>query len=156
MESISKHRLICIIALIISAVLWLTSPFIAINLLTLGDQPSALQFITDDITYIGELTESPAFWAAVFSAAGIIACFVCVIAKKGIASRAIAILAEIPMAWVMVCKLRWAEGDMEYFWDSFGFGFWGIFLLFIVVIIFSGKKEDDARLSQTKETEGNP
>lgn len=140
MDSSSNIRVPSLIAIFICAILWFFAPFIAINILTLGDQPTALQFITDDIFYIGELTESPAFWAAVFSLGGIIMCFICDIIKKPVVSRIIAVLAEIPMVWAMVNAFRWADGDMEDFFDMFGMGFWGIFLLFLVVILVRGER----------------
>lgn len=140
MNSSSNYRLIRLISIIICAILWLVAPFIAINLLTLGDQPSALQFIMDDITYIGELTESPAFWAAVSSLGGIVVCFICEIVKKPTVSRITAVVAEIPMVLAMVNAFRWADGDMEDLFDMLGVGFWGIFLLFLVVILVGEKK----------------
>lgn len=141
MESSSRNTL-CIICLVICAVLWLFAPFIAINLLTMGNQPAALDFITDNITYIGELTESPSFWTAVGSMIGIVACFICAVAKKGSCVRVIAIITELPMLWVLVRMFRWADGDMENFFEVFGFGYWGILILLFIVIVLSGKSSE--------------
>lgn len=140
MGSSSNIRIPSIIALVICAILWLVAPFTAINIITLGNQPTALQFITDDITFIGEITETPVFWAAVFSMGGIIVCFFCDIIRKPTVSRIVAAMAEIPMIRVMFNAFRWADGDMEDLFNMLGIGFWGIFLLFLVVILANGKK----------------
>ena len=140
MNSSSTIRIPSLIAIVICAILWFSSPFVAVNLITLGKQPSALQLVTGDFFHIGNLSDSPAYWAAVFSIGGIIVCFICDIVKISIVSRIVAVVAEIPMIQAMVNVYRWADGDMERLFDMLGMGFWGIFLLFFVVILISGKK----------------
>lgn len=134
----SNRNALCIVCMVICAALWAFAPFVAINLLTMGDQPSALDFITDNILYIGELTESLAFWAAVGSLIGIIICFFCATAKKRSAVHTTAILTELPMLCLIIEMFLWAD-DMEEFSEVFGFGFWCILVLFLVVIAASGK-----------------
>lgn len=133
-----SFKVLSLIALIICAILWFTAPFIAVNILTLGDQPSALQFITDQIAYIGDLTESPSFWAAVLSIVGIVLCFFCTIGNKKTATRIIAILTEIPLAIVLFRTISWVD-DIKEFAAVIGLGFWWIFALLFMVIIANGK-----------------
>lgn len=138
MQSSSRNTM-CIVCLIICVALWFFAPFVAINILTMGDQPSALDFITDNITYIGELTEAPPFWASVGSLIGIVVCLFCAVAKKGFAVRVVAIITELPLFWVMFEMFRWADGNMDDFFEMFGFGYWCILVLLLIVIVLSGK-----------------
>lgn len=137
-KAVSDFKPVCLVIILICAVLWLVAPFVAVNLLTVGDQPTALQFITDDILYIGDLADSAAFWAAIGSMIGIIVCFICTLAKKNTATRVMAIITEVPMAFSVVETLNWAGGDVEDVFEIAGFGFWGILLLMLVVIVTSG------------------
>lgn len=146
-----KHRntasiinLPALISIILCAILWLAAPFLAINILTLDNQPSALQLLMDDVTYIGSLVEDPAFWAAVGSLVGIIVCFLCVIAKKYTGSRVIAALTELPLLIALVHRFLWAADDpgttLNLLSRSLGIGFWGIALLLLVVVLWGGNK----------------
>ncbi len=123
---------------IICAVLWMVTPFIAINLLTLGEQPTALQFIIDDITYLGELTETSAFWAALGSLIGIISCIICICRGRKGGTRISALLAEIPMVIAFMDMISLID-DVDMFFGIFGLGFWGIAILFAVLACISRK-----------------
>lgn len=153
MESLSNRKTICLILIIVSAALWVTAPFVAINLLTIGEQPTALQLITDDVTYIGELSESPAFWAAVISLAGIVVCFICIVMGKLYATRIIAIITEIPLMWSLVDTIMWAKNEGEKIYYINGFGFWGILLLLIVVIAFAKNNKLEATTTSSDNSE---
>lgn len=130
----------CLILLAGCVIFWLTAPFIAINILTLGNQPTALQLVMDDVTYIGELTESTAFWAAVISIVGIIICFISTIASAHTATRIVAAVTELPLVLAMVDMINWAD-DIEELFDALGPGFWGIFILLFAVICASGNRK---------------
>lgn len=139
-ESSSSINYLCLILLVGCAILWFTAPFVAINILTLGDQPTALQLVMDDVTYIGELTESTAYWAAITSIIGIIICFISTIATANGATRVVAILTELPLALAMFDMINWAD-DTEELFEALGPGFWGIFILLFVVICASGNRK---------------
>ena len=124
--------LLILILLIICAVLWFAAPFIAVNLLTFGNQPTALQFITDDIFYLGDLKQSTAFWAAVISLIGIILCYFFLVRQNFKAICVTAILTEIPMSIALYEGLQW-----EYNGGVLGMGFWGITILFLIIILVS-------------------
>lgn len=138
--SSSSINYLCLILLIGCAILWFSAPFIAINLLTMGDQPTALQLVMDAVTYIGELTESTAYWAAITSIIGIIICFISAIATAHGATRVVAILTELPLALAMFDMINWAD-DTEELFEALGPGFWGIFILLFVVICASGNRK---------------
>lgn len=142
----SKYsRGICLAAIIICAFLWFAAPFIAVNLLTLGDQPTGLQFITDDIDYIGEMTESPTFWCTVAALIGIVICFILIILKKTRGTLIAALLTEIALMVAFVNAFNWVVLDEEEdLFDAFGAGFWGIAILILIVILLSGSDEHKA------------
>lgn len=138
-------NLICLAAIIICAILWFAAPFLAVNVLTLGNQPSGLQFIMGNTTYPGNLIGLTSFGAAIASLIGIILIFLCTLIKKDNASHIIAILMEIPMLVAFIDLLIWAADDPG---DTFsmiikavGIGFWGIFALFFIVILATRRKD---------------
>lgn len=119
---------------------WCVFPFAAINILTLGDQPTALEIIRNDVIYIGDLSKAPQAWAAILSLIGIIACLISTLAKAPRGTRVFALLTELPMAWALVKLFRWADsmGGLE---EVFGFGFWAVLILLAIVIFASKRKE---------------
>lgn len=138
-------NLICLTAIIICAILWFAAPFLAVNVLTLGNQPSGLQFIMGNTTYPGNLVGLTSFGAAIASLIGIILIFLCTLIKKDNASHIIAILMEIPMLVAFIDLLIWAADDPG---DTFsmiikavGIGFWGIFALFFIIILATRRKD---------------
>lgn len=139
-ESSSSINYLCLVFLIGCIILWYTAPFAAINLATLGDQPTALQLVMDDVIYIGELTESTAFWAAIASIIGIIICFISTVVTANGMTRIVAVLTEIPLTIALFDIVYWAD-DIEEFLEAIGPGFWGIFILLFIVICASGKNE---------------
>ena len=151
MKSSSTIRIPSLVVIVICAILWFSAPFVAVNLATLGNQPSALQLITGDFLHIGDLSDLPAYWAAVFSIGGIIVCFICDIVKRFVISRIVAAVAEIPMIPVMVDAYLWADGDMEGPFNRLGVGFLGIFLLFLVVIFTAGTNHNVRHDTSTSE-----
>ena len=143
-ESSSSINYLCLILLIGCAFLWFTTPFIAINRLTMGDQPTALQLIIDDVTYIGELAETTAFWAAIISIIGITICFISAIASAHGTTCVLAILTELPLVLALFEMVIWAD-DAEELLEAFGLGFWGIFTLLFIVIFSSGTSKLNER-----------
>lgn len=137
--SSSRYREInslCLILIIFCAIIWAAVPFAAINRLTFGDQPTALQLLMDDVLYIGELTESATFWAAIISLIGIVICFCCTLMAANGVTRAVAVLTELPLLWTMYEACQWAY-DAEEFFEILGIGYWGILLLLGIVAISS-------------------
>lgn len=126
-----------LLALLICVVLWFVAPFIAVNHLTMGDQPSAFQLVTDDVTLLGDVADTIAFKAAVISMIGIITCFICAFCKKGTALRVISALTAVISIGIVFYTLSRTRYD---FGDMFGFGYIGICLLFLVACFTTVKK----------------
>lgn len=145
--SSSSINYLCLILLIGCAILWFTAPFIAINLLTLGDQPTALQLVMDDVTYIGELTETSAFWAAIVSIIGILICLISTLASSYTTTRIVAAITELPMLLAMFEMMVWAD-DLEELFEALGLGFWGVFIL-LLVVVFTSKSNGSATIEAT-------
>ena len=122
-----------LILLIGCIILWFTAPFVAVNRLTLGDQPSALQIVFDDVVHVGDLSQTAAFWSSIISILGIIFCLIYIISGQNKQAYFIAILTEIPLAVVMFDVLSWMD-NMEMVFKKLGFGYWGICILLLTVI----------------------
>lgn len=132
----TKIRPVPLVALILCVILWLAAPFMAINLLTMGEPPTALQLLTsDDLMFIGEIAETPAFWAAVVSIISIALCLLFVVAKRRIAPRIFAILASLVL---IIAVLMMSDFELT---ETIGFGYVGIFILLMAVCFTAGKKE---------------
>ena len=139
---------LCILA--VCTILWCTAPFAAVNLLTWGDQPTALQIVTGNLPYIGELTETVVFWAAIVSAAGIVVCFISASTAAGRVTKIAAILTEVPLGLVMLEYGIRADGVGEWL-QAFGMGFWGISILLLVVACISRPAADGGQGVGTRE-----
>lgn len=129
----SVHYL-CLFLLAGCVFLWLKVPFVAINRLTLGEQPTALQLIQGDVLYLGELSEAPQGWAALISVIGTIICIISTLAAANKVTRTVAILTELPMAFVLISMINWAD-DTKELMEALGPGFWGIFVLLLIVAV---------------------
>lgn len=134
-RSAATIKPIPLIALIVCAILWLAAPFMAVNLLTMGEQPTALQLVTDDVMMIGEIAETPAFWAAVISIIGIGVCLLFTITKKGIVVRVFSILTDIVL---VIAVLAMSDFELS---DTIGLGYVGIFVLLLVACFTAGRKK---------------
>lgn len=136
-------RILCLSLLGACAILWLAAPFAAINILTLGNQPTALQIVTDDVIHIGDITESIPFWAAIVSICGIVICCVSTLADADGVTCVVAILSELPLLLVLFDMMGWADEAGE-FLDAMGIGFWGIFILLWIVVFASASNTGKA------------
>jgi len=124
-----------LVVIIISLLLWLATPFMAVNPATLDRQPSALQVITGDVSHIGNLSGSPAFLMAVFSLITLIACFFCVIGKKNTAVRVMAIITDSFMTILATVTMsNWSGRGV-------GAGYFALVILLMIVCFTSGKKK---------------
>jgi len=149
-QPVAVFKPICLIAIIICALLWLATPFMAVNRATLSrnsGQPTALQIITDDVSAIGDMANSPVFWAALISIIGIAICFFCTLAKKNTATRVLAILTDISLAIAMLSTLNALSGDAGVT-EVAGIGYFGIFILLLLVVFISGNKRVVTNQSQ--------
>lgn len=98
-----------------------------------GDQPTALQLVMDDVTYIGKLTESTAYWAAIASIIGIIICLISTIATANGITCFVSVLTELPLVLALYDMIKWAD-DAEELFEALGIGFWGVFILLWIVV----------------------
>ena len=143
-SSINWLSLFLIVA---AAVVWFAAPFVAINYLGWGDQPTALQLVTGDFSYLGDLEESPAFWAGITTIIGIGVCFLATLAKVNILTRIVAILTEIPLGYVLYQMTKWAD-DGEELMEILGLGFWGLMALLFLIFCVSGKISQTGRIAE--------
>lgn len=131
---------LCMTILIGCAVLWFVAPFIALNLLTFGNQPTAFEIVTGDVLIIGDLHDTTAFWAAAVSIVGIAICFVSEIASAHGITCFFATITEIPLVIAVLDMFDWVA-DLKDLLDIFGVGFWGIqIMLFVVICVSAAKK----------------
>jgi len=132
-------RPVSLVAVLVCMALWFAAPFLAVNIATLGSyggQPTALQILTGDVTAIGDMTDSPAFWAAILSMIGVVICLVCVLARKNAAARVTAIVSDVALVLVLVVLLSALNGDAG-LTEVAGIGYFGVLILFIVVAVAS-------------------
>ncbi len=137
-QQFKPATLICII---ICLVLCFAAPFIAINILTLGHQPSAFQLVTKDVTVIGDLEGTLPYWTAMIVLVSMIICFFCTIFKKNTATRVFAVISLLPLVASLLEIFSMVRGDIEDAFKYTGIGFWGIFILVIVIIASSGNRQ---------------
>jgi len=133
-----------IVLLVICAILWLAAPFLSINIMTLshlGGQPSAWQLITGDVIVLGNISNSPAYWVAVFSAIGISLCLVCAFTKKNVAVCVFAVLTNIVLLIAGMDTLSVFRLDLSGLPEVAGSGYFGILILLVITCIVFGKKK---------------
>lgn len=124
--------------IVICLIVWFATPFMAVNYYTFGDQPTALELLQDDVTYIGDLEESAAYKAAVISVIGLALCLACVLCKSRIITRLAAAGTLIPLTKNIIDVMRWAD-DSEEFMDFFGAAYWCIVIGLVFVLFLGGR-----------------
>jgi len=139
-RKVSTFKPLSLIAIIICAILWFAAPFMAVNLLTLGEQPTALQLLTGDVFALGDMTDTPAFWASLVSAIGIGLCLLCILIKKNGGARVVAILVDILLILAAVMMA-------DYGLEAIGFGYIAIFIIFFAICFTSGRKKKSASIA---------
>ena len=117
--------------------LWVLMPFMAVNYATMGDQPTALALLLDDVDYLGDLTEALAYWMAIAADGGLVLCLACVLLKSRIVTRILAVIAAAPFVFSIVSVAQWAE-DFGEFFEFFGIAFWGILVALLAVAVLGG------------------
>ena len=146
----TKRKGIPLLLLAACLILWCGAPFAAGNLLTWGEQSTALQIVTGGILYVGELRETAAFWAAIASVVGIAVCVLSVLAAANCIARIAALLTEIPLGWALFAFAQRADGA-EALLEAFGIGFWGIFVLFLLIACISRSGADGRTKANTRD-----
>ena len=131
----NKFNLFGLIATVIAAFLWFSAPFMAINLLTMGNQPTAYQLITGNVFVIGDITGTPAFLAAAISGCGILICFILIMLRQ---NRAVGILAFITCVIIGFVSFEILTSGVR-FDEVVGLGYIGIFLLLLLTSFSKGK-----------------
>lgn len=134
----SSINFISLALVVICAIVWLTAPFMAVNYYTFGDQPTALELLQDEVTYIGDLEESAAYKAAMISIIGLALCLVCVLCKSRIITRIAAAGTLIPLTKTIIDVMQWAD-DTEEFMDFFGAAYWCIVVGLVIVAFLGGR-----------------
>ena len=131
----------CLALIAVCAFVWFKGPFVAVNLLTMGDQPTAYQIVTDDVLVIGDLEETSVYWAAVGTIIGLIICCVTALCKGNKVVRIVALVSEVPLLIVFLDYIS-AIDDIEELFDVYGFGFWGLLILLAIIAYVGGQQRD--------------
>lgn len=133
-------NVICLVALIIAVAAWFKGPFMAVNLLTWGDQPTAYELVTDDVLVIGDLKETIAYWAPLIAIIAIVICIIAVLAQCGILARIVSFVAELPMLLAIYQATKMVD-DLDEIPEVLGMGFWVVFAVFFIVAFFASSKK---------------
>lgn len=128
---------------IVCTFLWIVAPFMAVNLWTWGDQPTALELLQGDVWYFGDLSTSLAFLAALTSIIGTAICFVCVLAKSKNATRIAAACTLLPLVGSFFYVARWVD-DVDEFMGFFGIGYWGIAVCLLMLVFWGGQAKKNS------------
>lgn len=123
---------------VIGLILWFVGPLMAVNIFTLGNQPSAFELLQDDVLHIGDLTESSAYMMALGSIIGLVICLICVFVKSNVGTRIFAALSLVPMLIGFFEVAEWVD-EAEDFLEFFGFGYWGIAVCLLVLLCLGGE-----------------
>lgn len=139
-EGISGRNVFCVFLVVCAMVLWLLCPFVATNIFTIGDQPTALNIVLGNFLYFGDLAEQDAFWAAAWMGIGSLICLFCLLGKSSGATRFFAILtAGFPI--LIVAAVLSEGGTLEALFPKFGgIGFWGIGVIMILITFICEKQ----------------
>lgn len=119
-----------LILLFLCTILWLFAPFVAINLLSFYNQPTAFQILSGQTIYLGSIIKSTGFWAAAFSLAAIGTGFITIQNPRRSMARIMGILNELVMGIVLIENFAWMKDGLH---GYLGAGFWGIFAAFLVL-----------------------
>ena len=126
-------RVASLTLILISMLLWLVAPFMAVNIATLDNQPSALRILVNDVTLIGDILGTDAFWVACISVIGIVISAICALAKRNGAMRAFLIITCCAMMMDLVFNFA-----QEYtVWRLIGFGYFAILVLLFIATLVS-------------------
>ena len=128
---------ISLVLLVVCIALWVLLPFMAVNIETLGAQPTALALLLDDVSYTGRLADSLAFWMALVAIAGSVLCLACVVLKSRVVTRILAALTAGAFVVSIVSVAKWAV-DIREFFEFFGIAFWGILVALLAVAVLGG------------------
>lgn len=137
---ISGRNITCIYLTIAALLAWLFMPFVAITGYQKGEQPSALQTIIGDFTFLGEVYETHQFWIAVGLAFCMIICLICLVRKAGGAARVSAFLGVLIMSPIVVRVIQVSYDVAEGFTDFVGAGYWIILVLLLIIACVSEKQ----------------
>lgn len=161
-EKISEVlRGMCILLAVVGVVLWLSAPFVAINLRTIENKPTAYDVFADkEIRYIGDIKETDAYACAVCALVGLSGAFIGSCFKK----RLVATLFSFGGFYGVLQRLEGVSSRA--YEDLFDFGFWGVLgilavisVLLVVQIGLSppqkrvGKDDSDSEGPNTKKTD---
>lgn len=134
-----KNNVMGIALLLICLCLWFSAPFLAINMLTLDDQPTASELFGEELTQYFDLSESPVYWVAIGVMAAVVLGLVFALMGKSGMMRLMALLGELPILWGIWQMYMWTEGN-QFFMDTMGSGFWGMAILLAAVVVFGSMK----------------
>lgn len=140
-EFLNGINILNLTILVICVFLWISAPFVAITLFSLGNQPTALQLLTrDNLIVVGKLTETMAFWSSVATLIGIVGCTIGTARKSDKLSRGCGLISLTSMILTFLDVLVWVGGDIKCVFDALGYGYWIMCVLFLT-IIFRSKNE---------------
>ena len=150
MNTYSKNRTICLIAIVVCAVIWAFLPFMSVNRATLDDQPPAIQYIFGHVTVVGDIHKSAPYLSSMAALISIICCFISLLLDWMTLARIAAIFPLIPMLYSIYHFYNWLGSDYSnIIIHAFGIGYWLMLIAFIVVIAYAKKEAQTMKATET-------
>ena len=140
-------KIICIFVLLACAALWFLAPFISV----IGDM-TAFEMVKQagkagTLFQIKELEDFLVLCLFLGTIVGVVICLITSLAGSRVLTGIVGIITEVPLVIYFVRVYRelskyLGSDAMKHIFDVFKVGYWGIFVLMLVVIItaFAGKK----------------
>lgn len=127
-------KIITIILLILLFILWLSAPFMSVNLASTGSgqQPSSIQILSNSVEIIGDISQTPAFLASIVVLIIFILSFIFTILNKFVI---VAIASIVGFFILLVTKIQ--EYSLLDGYDCIGAGAIIIILIFVANFIIS-------------------
>ena len=147
-----KINMVSLILLVVCVIMWLAAPFASVNIITIGDQPTALQLVTEDgFLFLGDLSDTMAYWGAVATLVSFVGCAFGIIKNSSKFTRLFSIISLVALLLVFVELFINIEGQLKYIFEVLGFGYWAMLGLFIALIVVTKNAKKKAK----KEAEKN-
>lgn len=127
-------KIITIILLILLFILWLSAPFMSVNLASTGSgqQPSSIQILSNSVEIIGDISQTPAFLASIVVLIIFILSFIFTILNKFVIVAIASIVGFFILLVTMIQEYSLLDG-----YDCIGAGAIIIILIFVANFIIS-------------------
>lgn len=136
-----KFNSFAFIIILVAMALWAFAPFVAVNIITMGDPPSAYDLITGNFVHIGSISGSSASLACMGSIIALAGALVFQLVDFGAVRKFFAVIGIASMIPNLMEYLE-AFGDsfFEDFFDIYGIGYVGILIIFVMLLFMKNAK----------------